>query len=48
MFEFIENSKYYGLYPADYHFKELITLRKQIIETDSLARMDAIAGQKQT
>jgi murein L,D-transpeptidase YcbB/YkuD len=41
MYHFIENSKYYGLYPQDYHFKELDTLRKQIIN-DSLARMDAI------
>ena len=23
MFDFIEHSKYYGLYPDDYHFKEL-------------------------
>lgn len=45
MFEFIKNSKYYGLYPEDYHFKELDTLRKQIIK-DSLVRMDAIAWTK--
>jgi L,D-transpeptidase YcbB len=45
MFEFIKNSKYYGLYPADYHYRELDTLRSQIAN-DSLVRMDAIAWTK--
>ncbi len=40
MFYFIENSKYYGLYPSDYHFKELTQLRKKISE-DTLAKADA-------
>ncbi len=42
MFEFIKKSKYYGLYPEDYHFHELKNLRSKI-ETDSLTRMDAVA-----
>jgi len=45
MFEFIKNSRYYGLYPEDYHYRELDTLRKQIAY-DSLVRMDAIAWTK--
>ena len=45
MFEFIKNSKYYGLYPEDYHFHELESLRTKILE-DSLVRMDAVAWTK--
>ncbi|MDP4284668.1 MAG: L,D-transpeptidase family protein [Bacteroidota bacterium] len=45
MFNFIKNSKYYGLYPQDYHFKELDILRKKIA-SDSIARMDAISWTK--
>lgn len=45
MFEFIKNCKYYGLYPEDYHFKELDSLRSRI-ESDSLVRMDAITWTK--
>jgi hypothetical protein len=45
MFLFIENSKYYGLYPEDYHFNELQYLRKKIA-ADSTARMDAITWTK--
>lgn len=45
MFEFIKNSKYYGLYPEDYHFNELKKLREKI-ESDSLTRMDAVAWTK--
>lgn len=45
MFDFIKKSKYYGLYPEDYHFKELKNLRSKI-ETDSLTRMDAVAWTK--
>ena len=42
MFAFIEKSKYYGLYPEDYHFRELKNLRARI-KDDSLTRMDAVA-----
>ena len=45
MFHFIEYSKYYGLYPADYHFKELKNLRQKLID-DSLAKTDAIIWTK--
>ncbi|KAA9041164.1 L,D-transpeptidase family protein [Ginsengibacter hankyongi] len=45
MFDFIEHSKYYGLYPRDYHFNELTALRKKIIE-DTLAKKDAIVWTK--
>ena len=45
MFFFIKNSKDYGLYPEDYHFKELDSLRSKI-QNDSLVRMDAIAWTK--
>jgi murein L,D-transpeptidase YcbB/YkuD len=45
MFEFIKNSKYYGLYPEDYHFRELDSLRSKIMK-DSLVRMDAITWTK--
>ena len=31
MFEFIKNSKYYGLYPEDYHYNELDSLRSKIL-----------------
>ena len=45
MFNFIEYSKYYGLYPSDYHFKELKNLRQKLID-DSLAKTDAILWTK--
>ena len=45
MFQFIKNSRYYGLYPEDYHFHELDSLRTRI-SNDSLVRMDAIAWTK--
>lgn len=45
MFEFIKNSKYYGLYPEDYHYRELDSLRTRI-SNDSLVRMDAVAWTK--
>lgn len=45
MFEFIKHSMYYGLYPEDYHFKELKEIRAKI-ESDSLARMDAVIWTK--
>jgi murein L,D-transpeptidase YcbB/YkuD len=45
MFNFIKYSRYYGLYPADYHFKELKNLRQKL-EDDSLAKTDAILWTK--
>lgn len=45
MFDFIAHSKYYGLYPADYHFKELSALRKKLID-DTSAKTDAIIWTK--
>ena len=45
LFYFIKNSRYYGLYPEDYHYKELNSLRHQIAK-DSLARMDAVMWTK--
>ncbi len=45
MYNFIETSKYYGLYPGDYHLKDLTTLRQKIIE-DTLAKADAIMWTK--
>lgn len=45
MFEFIKNAKYYGLYPEDYHYHELDSLRRRI-SSDSMVRMDAIAWTK--
>ena len=45
MFAFIQNSKYYGLYPDDYHFKELTALRKKLVD-DTLAKTDAIIWTK--
>ena len=41
MFGFIENSKYYGLYANDYHFKDIASLRKRFRE-DTLAKKDAV------
>src|SRR6185295_19021060 len=45
MFGFIETSKYYGLFPADYHYKDLAALREKLI-IDSLAKTDAIVWTK--
>ena len=45
MFQFIKNSRYYGLYPDDYHYKQINLLRLKI-QNDSLARMDAVAWTK--
>jgi murein L,D-transpeptidase YcbB/YkuD len=45
MFDFIKYCKYYGLYPKDYHFKELSDLRKKLM-ADTLAKMDAIIWTK--
>jgi murein L,D-transpeptidase YcbB/YkuD len=45
LFDFIETSKYYGLYPADYHLQDLAGIRHKI-STDTLAKMDAIIWTK--
>ena len=45
MFYFIEHCRYYGLYPSDYHFKELSQLREKLV-TDTLAGKDAITWTK--
>ena len=45
MFSFIETSKYYGLFPADYHYRDLAALREKLI-IDSLAKTDAIVWTK--
>jgi L,D-transpeptidase YcbB len=45
MVDFIKHSQYYGLYPADYHLKELTAIRKKLID-DSLAKTDAIIWTK--
>lgn len=41
MIEFIANSRYYGLFPDDYHFKDISVLRKRF-DDDTLARKDAV------
>lgn len=41
LFHFIKNSRYFGLYPSDYHYNDLDKLRTKI-KNDSLALMDAI------
>lgn len=40
LFNFITHSEIYGLFPADFHFANLINLRNKI-ENDSLAKADA-------
>lgn len=40
MFRFIANSKEYGLFPSDYHFRALSGIRQQI-DADSMARKNA-------
>ncbi|MEO8412417.1 MAG: L,D-transpeptidase family protein [Ginsengibacter sp.] len=45
MFTFIQNSKYYGLYPSDYHLNELADLRKKLVD-DTLAKTDAVIWTK--
>jgi murein L,D-transpeptidase YcbB/YkuD len=45
LFDFIKDSKYYGLYPSDYHYKDLSALRKKLVE-DTSAKMDAIVWTK--
>lgn len=41
LYLFIEQAEQYGLFPKDYHFSHLQTL-KQKLDTDSLKRMDAV------
>ena len=45
MIDFIKHGKYYGLYPEDYHFHDLISLVEKI-NTDSLSQKDAISWTK--
>ena len=40
LYNFIEGSENYGLYPGDYHYEQLRALKNNL-STDSLARMDA-------
>ncbi len=40
LFNFIEHSKEYGLFPSDYHYRALSGIRKQI-EQDSVSRKNA-------
>lgn len=40
LYLFIENAKWHGLFPADYHFSRLKSLKQQL-DRDSLKRMDA-------
>lgn len=39
LFNFIDNAKLYGLFPEDYHYKELISIRTRF-HNDSLGRSD--------
>ena len=45
LYNFIGNSRLYGLFPSDYHFKELQNLRNKLI-LDSTAKTDAISWTK--
>ncbi len=45
MLAFIVSSKYYGLYPSDYHWKDLNILHKKLT-TDPVTRTDAITWTK--
>lgn len=40
LYNFIENSEAYGLFPADYHYKDISEIRSVLIK-DSLAKTDA-------
>ena len=42
---FIQNARLYGLFPEDYHFRN-ISFIKEKIETDSVARKDAVLWSK--
>ncbi len=41
LFQFISTAEYEGLFPKDYHFKNLISLKKKL-DTDSIKRTDAV------
>src|ERR1017187_10226049 len=45
MFDFINNSSYYGLFPADYHMQDLAGIRQKLIK-DTLGKADAIIWTK--
>ena len=45
MFDFINNSSYYGLFPADYHMQDLAGIRQKLIK-DTLGKTDAIIWTK--
>lgn len=45
LYDFIDTCNSYGLFPSDYHFKELLNLKNKLA-TDSLARKDAITWTK--
>lgn len=40
LFNFINNAEQYGLFPSDYHYKELAALKSNLVN-DSLAKTDA-------
>ncbi|MGI8582382.1 MAG: L,D-transpeptidase family protein [Chitinophagaceae bacterium] len=40
LYKFIEGSEAYGLFPSDYHYKDLLII-KEILTNDSLAKTDA-------
>lgn len=39
---FIENIRYYGLFPADYHFNEINSLRKELNSEKNVFRLEAL------
>lgn len=41
LYQFIEKAEYEGLFPKDYHFKNLKSLKNRL-DTDSVKRMDAV------
>jgi L,D-transpeptidase YcbB len=45
MYNFVRDAKYYGLYPSDYHYRELSGIMGKLRE-DSLSMRDAIAWTK--
>ena len=47
LYNFIEGSEAYGLFPSDYHYKDLLTL-KTMLSKDSLAKTDATVWTKQS
>jgi murein L,D-transpeptidase YcbB/YkuD len=45
LFQFINNAELEGLFPKDYHFKEILSLKNKL-DNDSLKRMDAVLWTK--